>query len=311
MITDSTRVTSTPSRGGVHGLSCYTGCLAAYLAGDGIDVAALLADSIRLAVRIDLPDGALAFSHHRLALNRLPDGTELAYATEASAEATAAITEELAVNGRVIVVVDNAELPWSPSYGCGPSAPHWLLIDDRRGDKWHVVDPFSGLLASGEQEPFTGWLATRSLLEAMSVTHTWTPEQRCRNELAFGYPVRVPAGPGLTWLRRSPRSGDSALPGRWLLSYAETLPFLGTYFGERLAQCALVSDDVWAVAQHHVFRHHWLAGQGDSERHLALAGAWSGLPQALRFAVESAARGRPRAGLLRTTLDNLLALEAS
>jgi hypothetical protein len=301
---------SAPS-GDAPGLSCYTGCLAVYLAGYGIDAAALLADSIRLAVRIDLPDGALAFSHHRVALNRLPDGTELTYATHEAAEATAHITEELEVDGRVIVVVDNAELPWSPSYGCGPSAPHWLLIDDRRGDRWHVVDPFNGLLPSGEQEPFTGWLPTRSLLDAMSMTQAWTPEQRRRNELAFGYPVREPAGAGVTWLRRSLPSGDSALPGRWLFSYAETLPFLDTYLGERLTECARVSDDVWAAAQHHVFRHHWLAGQGDPERHLTVANAWSALPQALRFAVESAARGRPRAGLLHTTLDNLLVLEAS
>jgi hypothetical protein len=295
----------------VHGLSCYTGCLAAYLAGDGIDAAELLADSIRLAVRIDLPDGALAFSHHRVALNRLPDGTELSYATADAAEAIALIAEELAATGRVIVVVNNAELPWSPSYGCGPTAPHWLLVDGRCGDRWHVLDPFSGLLPSGEQEPFTGWLPTQSLLDAAIVPRPWTPEQHRRNELAFGFPVRMPSGPGVTCLRRSPPSDDSPLPGRWLLSYAETLPFLTAYFGEHLTRSTSVSDDVWAVAQHHAFRHHWLARQGDSERHLAFADAWSALPQALRFATESAARGRARVGLLNTTLDYLLVLETS
>jgi len=298
-------------RPSLAGLSCFTGCLAEYLAGTGVDAAALLADSIRLAVRIDLPGDELAFSHHRFALNRLPDGTELRYATGTIAGATAAVSEELAAVGRVIVVVDNAKLPWSPSYGCGPSAPHWLLIADHQDVGWHVVDPFSGLLASGEQEPFTGWLPTPLLLDAMITPPTWTPEQRRRTELAFGFPVSVPTETGLSWLCRAAPSGDSELPGRWLLSYAETLPFLANYLSERLSRSVLVSDDIWAAAQHHVFRHRWLASQGDSERQLALAEAWSTLPQALRFAVESASRGRPRTGLLLTTLDNLRVLEAS
>ncbi|AHH99581.1 AMP-binding protein [Kutzneria albida] len=299
------------------GLSCYTGSLAGYLDGEPVDAAELLANSIRLAVRIDLPEGALAFSHHRFPLNRLPNGDQLHYAAEADPQrALAAITAELSRHGRVIVVVDNAELPWSPSYGVGPSAPHWLLLSTREEDKWHVVDPFSGLLPAGEQHPFTGWLSTESLLAALA-PRDWAPEQLRRNELAFGLPVPV-AGSGLTWLGRvqATRQAEDPLPGNWLTGCDQVLPFLIGHLERRLAESGPLLDDLWAAAQHHVFRHRWLGERagvlGDlagAARHESAAQAWASLPKALRFAVESASRGRPRATLVRTTLNHLLALE--
>jgi hypothetical protein len=47
---------------GPEGLSCYTANLAVYLGPDALD---RIARSIRLAVRTDLGDDLLAFSHHR------------------------------------------------------------------------------------------------------------------------------------------------------------------------------------------------------------------------------------------------------
>lgn len=298
------------------GLSCYTGSLAVYLAGEDVDAAEVLANSIRLAVRVDLPGGALAFSHHGSALNQLPGGCALRYATADPQQAVLRIAGELATHGRVIVVVDNAELPWSPSYGTGPNAPHWLVVDGHEADRWHVLDPFCGLLPAGNQEPFSGWLPTESLVAASAVAQPWTPEQRRRNELAFGFPVPVPESQGVTWLcREKTPHAPAALPGEWLVGYAAVLPFLMEHLERRLAAPALQLDDMWAVAQHHVFRHRWLAGQAttpdENTRHGDAARAWGALPQALRFAVESAVRGRPRPSLLRTTLDNLLALECS
>lgn len=299
----------------LSGLSCYTGSLAVYLAGEGVDAADVLADSIRLAVRTDLPGDALAFSHHRFALDVLPGGDRLRYASAADPVAgMACAADELARHGRVIVVVDNAELPWSPSYGIGPSAPHWLVLDGRDGDRWHVLDAFDGLLPAGGQEPFTGWLPTASLLAALTLPRHWSAEQRRRNELAFGFPVAVPDGPGATWLRREPRTGDAIpdLPGHWLFGTADALPFLVEYLGDcSPVRTEPVLDDVWAAARHHVFRHRRLAGVAgeNAQRHDAAAHAWSGLPQAVRFAVESAVRGRSRASLVRTTLAHLVSLE--
>jgi hypothetical protein len=62
---------------------------------------------------------------------------------------------------------------------------------------------------------------------------------------------------------------------------------------------------MWAVAQHHVFRYDRLLA---AEEHPVLdhaRRAWRDLPMALRFAVDSAARGRHRPMLVASTFDAL------
>ncbi|MEU7477843.1 AMP-binding protein [Lentzea sp. NPDC042327] len=270
----------------ITGLSCYTTNLVAYLAGEFAGTEATFAESVRLAVRTDLDE--LAFSHHRYPLNRLPDGTQLAYAT---GDPVRGITDELEEHGRCLVVTDNAKLPWSPSK---TPAPHWVLVERRRQNRWYVRDGFAGLLADGEQHPFAGWLTTEQLLKAMH-PDDWTPEQRLRNEHVFGFPLHQPDGQ--LWLRRERGPGVTPhLDGEWLRTDEEVLPFLADRITERNL------DDLWTAAQHRAFRHRLLG-------HTDAGTAWEGLPKALRFAVDSARRGRPRASLVHNTLRHLLELE--
>jgi hypothetical protein len=284
------------------GLSCFTANLATYLATDHGSAAARFADSIRLAVRTDLPDGELAFSHHRVPLDRLPDGTRLRYATAADRDGVlAGLTDELARYGQVLVVTDNARLPWSPSFGTTATAPHWLLLAGRDGADWRVVDAFAGLLPTGEQLPFTGTLTTAHLLDAMAPS-TWTPGQERRCALAFGF--QVPTSSGSRWLQRSPDdAGPDDLPGEWLLTDDTVLPYLADYLlagGDRVEPYL---DDLWTAAVHRTFRYRRLGDQPAAE-------AWSRLPSALRFAIESARRGKPRMSLLDTTFRHLLFIES-
>ena len=86
-------------------------------------------------------------------------------------------------------LTEGSRLPWSPLRPNGVPAPHWLLVTGRRADSWHVVDAFAGLLASGEQRPYVGWLSTAQLTGAMMPVG-WSAEQQMRNSLAFGFPVR-------------------------------------------------------------------------------------------------------------------------
>src|SRR4051794_13854824 len=146
------------------GLSCYTSNLACYLAAEFAHAGQLFADSVRLAVRTDLPRGRLAFSHHRYPLDRLPDGSRLRWACSDPADVVAELCGELDGRGAVLVLTDIAALPWSPSFRRGAAAPHLLLVDGRGNDAWHVVDAFSGLLATGEQAPYAGWMTTGMLL---------------------------------------------------------------------------------------------------------------------------------------------------
>ncbi|MFD8968191.1 hypothetical protein ACFV0C_24910 [Streptomyces sp. NPDC059568] len=306
------------------GLSCYTANLVRYLAVEW-DAGEIFARSVRLAVRGDGPSGGLAFSHHAPALDLLPDGTRLRYAGAGSAVAALAeLDRELAGYGRFLTVVDGSRLPWSPAAGAGP-APHWLLVDGRDGDRWHVVDDFTGLLPGGEQLPHTGWLDTDRLCRAMTLPPRWTPEQERRNSLAFGTPVPLPAVRTALWLRRTLDTEPAAVqPGQcWVTGDTQVLPFLADHFAEHGTAAAVHLDDLWAAAGHRTYAYRLRlarigtgtgtdTGTGRSAERRALGTAidrWENLPRQLRFAVESARRGRPRPALLRGVFEELLLAE--
>jgi hypothetical protein len=287
-----------------RGLSCYTESLAAYLDGEW-DADEIVARSVRLAVCDADP---LAFSHHDPSLDRLPDGTCLRYAgAPTAAEALEGVAEELSAHGRVVVVVDNARLPWSPASGDRP-APHWLLLDERRGDEWHVVDRFSGLLTSGEQEPHVGRLDERTLRDAMTLPR-FSPAQEQRNRLVFGAPVPVPEGVAL-WLRREEHGGSSELGDGWVFDDRESLRLLADHATRGGGDGAYL-EDVWAAVGHRTFAYQWRL-ETDGERREALETAkkcWEDLPRLLRFAAESGERSRPRPKLVHAAFDRVLEAE--
>jgi hypothetical protein len=283
-------------------LSCYTANLAVYLGPDALD---RIARSIRLAVRTDLGDDLLAFSHHSTPI----DSGRLAYRgagdTAAALDAVAAEAERA---GGCLVVANTGHLEWS-TVGLDGQAPHFLLVEKRRDDEWRVVDRFSALLPSGgEQRPFTGWISSATLARAMTPIVPLPPEQRLRNELAFGFPRPLPRDGDYQWLERTDRPEPEAeLEGEWLTETEAALEFLGEFWAgiDRSPERVRLLDDMWAAAQHHVFRYDRLLA---AEEHPVLdhaRRAWRDLPMALRFAVDSAARGRHRPTLIAGTFDAL------
>ncbi|MFJ9824214.1 hypothetical protein ACIRSU_07535 [Streptomyces sp. NPDC101160] len=319
-----------------EGLSCYTANLAGYLHREFPRTDEHFARSVRLAVRTDLPDGELSFSHHATPLDELPDGSRLRYRTAGDAESAAAeLAAEAGRHGRVLVVTDSARLPWSPVFGQGPSAPHWLLVTGGAGEgRWQVYDAFAGLLPAGEQRPYAGTVTTAELLAMMTLPAGWSPAQHRRNTLAFGFPVPEPEpasgtasepGPSaLQWLAREPGPGrrpgpgpgpTAPLPGDWLTDSVSALPFLAGLLTRQEADAGRHLEDLWAATQHHVFRYRRPALRGDAsaeELHRCeeAVGAWEALPKAVRFAVDSARRGRPRASLIHSTFERLLDIES-
>jgi hypothetical protein len=302
---------------GASGLSCYTANLRSYLAREW-DADAVVARSVRLAVEVDRPDGYVAFSHHEPSLDRLPDGSWLTFAgCDDTDVALHGVARSLDDDGSVLVVVDQARVPWSVLHRRQP-APHWLLVDGRDGDRWHVADDFAALTVHGEQFPHRGWVGTDELASAMRLPPRWEPEQELRNEIAFGSRVVVPPHRHL-WLRRTvdrppPPAGSSAA-GRWLVGDEAVLPYLIDRLGGDEPVPPYLLDDIWAVAGHRSFAHRWRLGTGLPADVEAAAGEalslWEKVPQLLRFAAASAARGKPRHSLVRATLEAVLAAEAA
>jgi hypothetical protein len=291
---------------GPEELSCYTANLAVYLGPDALE---RIAHSVWLAVRTDLGEDLLAFSHHRVPLD---DGRlEVKGAGDAGA-ALEAIAAEVERSGRCLVVANTGFLDWS-SAGPDGQAPHLLLVDGVRGDEWHAVDRFKALLPSGgEQRPFTGWISTAALARFLTPIVPLPPEQRLRNRLAFGFPRPLPEDGQYQWLERTERPGESRLEGVWLTDTDAALGHLADFWAaidERPERTRLL-DDMWAAAQHHAFRYAYLLATSEERPVLAEARRlWRDLPMALRFAVDSARRGRHRPTLIASTFAALRRVE--
>ena len=296
-------------------LSCYTTALIGYLEGVRPDAATAFAAAVRLAVNTDRPDNRVAFSHHRR-IDRWA-GYQLGYAH--ASDWTAArdqIAAEAAEHGRVIAVANTAAMPWSPRHG-QPGAPHWLLVSLDPAGGWQVTDQFAALLPDGEQQPFRGLLTDQELGGILRPGPFPSPQVPLRDCYALGEYVAAPPASQYRWLRREPCQVQPASAERatisdrqtittrtngWQASTAGALRWLAGRLSDDPAALRECLDDLWAAARHHTF----LAGPQDE-----LAAAWTELPQALRFAADSAARGRPRPGLVRTTLSYLADLTES
>ncbi|MEH0986061.1 hypothetical protein [Micromonospora sp. CPCC 205556] len=285
------------------GLSCYTAAVARYLSQAYVDPAGRIARSIRLAVRV-LPGDLLAFSHHRHDLADLGNGTRLIWRHAPVTAVGDRLAAELARAGQVIVVGHTGALPWSPA-SIEDSAPHFLLVNRHDRDRWWVVDDFAALLPSGRQEPFAGWVDTRTLLAAMTPPRTLGPEHHLRTAYALGVPTAPPPGRPL-WLAARPAAPEPAAGhSGWHTEPLAVLDLLADFFAglDAAGRRARFVEDLWAAAQHHTYRCSYLLDRVDlspgQRRTVAAArGAWEALPMALRFAADSAARGRPRPALV-------------
>ncbi|WP_436536177.1 hypothetical protein [Actinoplanes sp. HUAS TT8] len=289
--------------------TCLTVNLVTYLGATEADPRGRVARSVRLAVRTDEPHGLLAFSHHRHSLGHLSDGRRLFYRT-ASDTATLArrLREQSGRDGSVLVVTYAGSMPWSLA-DAADSAPHLVRVVACDGDHWEVDDAFTALLPGGQQHPFRGRITTTELSRAMTAPNDLEPEQLLRLTHAFGDTTVVPDDHRFLWVapEEADRQPQMPAPPSWNTGLTEVLAYLTDFF------CALAEnpqrerhiDDLWAAAQHHIFRYtHLLDGHdlGDDDRESVEQAliTWSNLPMSLHFAADSAKRGRPRPALVRT-----------
>ncbi len=286
-------------------LSCYTANLVEYLAHDDAQARWRLATAIRLAVWTDAPDGALVFSQHTR-IDRDARGRELAYRGAGSwAQARAALADELAREGRVLAVADTAHLPWSP-YPVDAHGPHWILLTGSDGDRWQVVDKFAALTMHGRQRPHTGQLTDDALRQAMTPIPRPPAGIAARDAHALGEPVELPPVTHYRWLAKTPVTARR--PVDWSTDAVGTLRRIAERLTTDDAALADHVDDLWAAGVHQQFRLARFAERGliDEGQARPVADAWTRLQRPLRFAVESARRGRPRPDLVATAFDRLV-----
>ncbi|MEV4502180.1 hypothetical protein [Streptomyces klenkii] len=299
-------------------LSCYTTNLLAYLTPDVPDVRRRLAEGIRLAVRTDLPSGELAFSHHPR-VDTTGDGRELAYRGAADwPAARSALLDALHREHRVLAVGNTRHLPWAAAHGQA-DAPHWLLIRDHRDGRWLIADHFAALTPFGDQEPYLGWISDAELAAALAPLPEPPPEVTRRDRLALGQEIPLPPAGHYRWLDRQPATQASGAasastpvsapgPGTWTLDLETSLTRIADVFRTDPTALARYGDDLWAAARHHTYQLAFAVTDAglDPEQAAAVSAAWNELPKTLRFAAQSAARGRPRAAVVDRSIEALL-----
>ncbi|WP_410586095.1 hypothetical protein [Amycolatopsis sp. lyj-23] len=287
-------------------LSCYTTNLVAYLEPDDPGVKTRLAHAVRLAVRSD--DCGLVFSQHTRVDDTGPPGPLGYRGAEDWPAAAGHLEAELARSGRVLAVADTFHLPWSPASETAHS-PHWLLLLGRRDDRWLVADHFHALTPLGAQEPFLGWLDDTTLERALAPHTPWPAEIANRDRHALGAAVEPVHADRFRWLARTTGDAPAAPdPGGWACVLPEVLERVSKVLAEDETAAARYGDDLWAASRHYTYRLDVLAANGEigADEAAAAAVSWGELPKVVRFAAASAARGRPRRGLLERTFEDLL-----
>lgn len=306
-----TRLAPGQGHGEPH-LSCYTANLIALLSELRPGSYESFAASVRLAIRPDGPDGRIAFSHHERV--DLLDGRELGYRhARRWADARDALRDELLGSGHVIAVAHSALLPWAPAAPEGSGAPHWIRLLDAREDGWLVEDRFDALLPHGAQQPFRGRLDEEQVRRLLTPVAPKRPEVRLRDRMALGQEVPVPEDGDYSWLAFMPSpdpdqgAGRTAVDEVWIEEPAEVCAVLAQRLAADPALLEAHLEDLWAASRHQRFRLQSpavRAALGEEAAEQAAA-SWDELPVALRFAAQSARRGRARPGVVQQVFTRL------
>jgi hypothetical protein len=299
-MTDSARDATAPVRLAAAGLSCYTASLITLLQLDDPGIDERFRRAVRLRVRTDsaLP----RFSQHERV--DLRDGSGLGYTGAADwPTALPQLTEAVEADGTVIAVADASKLSWSPLFGAAGS-PHWVLLS-RAGPGWSVLDPFEARLPEGVAHATRVVVTGTELARLLSPAVDQPAHLRARDEMALGRQVSSPPSSCYRWLRWT-AADEQAEVGQWTADTGASLAWIAQRIADEPELVALWQQDLWAAARHHEAALEAGSAGADNAERLA---AWAELPRAMRFAADSAARGRPRPGLVQLTIHRLADLE--
>jgi len=283
-------------------LSCYTAGLVAYLEPRVPDIRDRLAAAVRLRVRTDPPDGGLAFSHHaRVDIDGRGRGLVHRGADDWAA-ARAALDAELARHGTVLAVGNTRHIPWSPSYG-GAETSHWVVLRRHGDGTWQVRDDFDALTPHGPQTAHQGLLDDAELQSLLTPLSRTTAQAVSRDRHALGEATELAPYTGYRWLELGDTPDAPAPEGTWVDGPLPALRLVADTVCADPDALARYADDIWTAARHQRFR---LASRPEAAGVAEAAAAWGSLPQAVRFGIASAERGRYREGVVRQAFEQLI-----
>jgi hypothetical protein len=215
-------------------------------------------------------------------------------------DALAAILDELASNGRVILAGDGRRLPWHVAYR-RRHVPHWFLV---AGDPRQplVVDPFACVNELGRQEATTRELAVGDLGRIIGALPQEDPVYALRESLALGDDLR-PLPPGrFRWFAHE--TVEETRPPEGRLG-PDAICRLAEHFRARGQDASAYRqvDDIWSIARHRAFLARL------EEPVAPLAERWGHMAPLLMQATLALAAGRPASASVPDTLEQLAALE--
>ncbi|WP_186156456.1 hypothetical protein [Burkholderia gladioli] len=271
-------------------LSCYTTNLIAHLERDDPSIPQQFASAIELSVRVDLDEGQLAFLQHG------PVGPRLGYrAATTWSDARRGLANELDRYGSALAVASTRNLPWSPAHGI-EDAPHWIRLQSREGERWRVVDAFEALLPHGEQCPFDAWVDDDALHGLLAPLPSLPDHLQARDAHALGTVEEVPPAGQFRWLSHDADTRVTRT-GEWIDGTDAALRYLSRRFVDELDTLRRHAEDLWAASRHHQYRF---------AQQPAVNAAWGELARSLRFAIQSAERGKPRPSLIALAFEQIL-----
>ncbi|MEU6776282.1 hypothetical protein [Streptomyces sp. NPDC046759] len=283
-------------------LSCYTASLVAYLEPRVPDIRDRLAAAVRLRVRTDPPDGGLAFSHHtRVDID--DQGRGLVYrGADDWAVARLALDAELSRHGAVLAVANTRHIRWSPSYG-GAETSHWVVLRGHADGKWQVRDDFDALTPHGSQTAYQGILDDVELHDILRPLSATTAQAVSRDRHALGEVTELAPYTGYRWLELTDAPDTAAPEGTWVEGPLPALRHVAHTVCADPGALARYADDIWTAARHQRFR---LASRPETEGVAEASAAWATLPQAVRFGIASAERGRYREGAVQRSFEQVI-----
>ncbi|KGW74904.1 putative azicU10 [Burkholderia pseudomallei MSHR2990] len=271
-------------------LSCYTTNLIAHLGRADPSIERQFASAVALSVRVDLDGGRLAFLQHG------PVGPRLGYrAATTWGDARRGLEVELDRYGGALAVASTRNLPWSPAHGI-EDTPHWIHLQGRESGRWRVVDAFDALLPHGEQRPFDAWVDDDALRALLAPLPRLPDHVQARDAHALGAVDQVPPAGQFRWLSHDADT-RIARAGEWIDGTDAALHYLSRRFVDELDTLRRHAEDLWAASRHHQYRF---------SHQPAVSAAWGELARSLRFAIQSAERGRPRPSLIALAFEQIL-----